>query len=46
VQQVSMLDNWRSPQLLQPRPAATTSPLVQLAGVTQAGDGQAKSASA
>jgi MoaA/NifB/PqqE/SkfB family radical SAM enzyme len=32
VQQVSMLDNWRSPQLLQPRPiAAPTAPsLVQL----------------
>jgi MoaA/NifB/PqqE/SkfB family radical SAM enzyme len=37
VQQVSMLDNWRSPQFLQPRPVAPpASPsLVQLSGAAQ-----------
>ena len=35
-QQVSLLDNWRRPQMLQPRPAAASAsaPLVQLSGAS------------
>jgi MoaA/NifB/PqqE/SkfB family radical SAM enzyme len=49
VQQVSMLDNWRSPQSLQPRPVAqpAAAPLVQLSatGSPAARDSRANSAS-
>ena len=50
VQQVSMLDNWRSPQLLRPIPitAASAAPLVQLsaAGAPAPRDRRANSANA